>query len=200
MRRGEETSLALLCALSVDQMHRELQGEARLHADTLFTHLARLDPHVAEAALSDLLPCIGGASCRSAAAGSLISFLAWPERGHDTGAWHGPDGPGKACIGVARQGKAGSVRDGSGKAVLGMVGSGPERHGARLRPRRLGGSRDEFRRGRGRAGLGAERRGSVRQARARHGRRLRPPQNSVDSVRFGGAVHGAARCGLVRSG
>mgnify|MGYP006931608106 CR=1 FL=1 len=55
MRRGEETSLALLSPLSVDQMHRELQGEARLHVDTLMTHLARLETRVAEQALVDLL-------------------------------------------------------------------------------------------------------------------------------------------------
>jgi len=55
MRRGEATSLALLSGMSEDQMHRELQGEARLHLDTALTHLARLDRAVALGALEDLL-------------------------------------------------------------------------------------------------------------------------------------------------
>ena len=55
MRRGEEASLALLSLLSPDQMHRELLGEARLHVDTMFAHLARLERAVALSALEDLL-------------------------------------------------------------------------------------------------------------------------------------------------
>ena len=55
MRYGEETALSLLSAFSVDQMARQLQGEARLTVDVLMTHLARLERGVAEAALLDLL-------------------------------------------------------------------------------------------------------------------------------------------------
>lgn len=55
MRRGEEVSLGLLSAFSVDQMARQLTGDARLTVDVAFTHLARLDRPTALAALEDLL-------------------------------------------------------------------------------------------------------------------------------------------------
>jgi len=55
MRRGEATSLALLSALSTDQMERQLTGEARLLLETALTHLARLDRATAPGALEDLL-------------------------------------------------------------------------------------------------------------------------------------------------
>jgi hypothetical protein len=55
MRRGEEVSLGLLAGFSVDQMARQLQGDARLTVDTSMTHLARLDRAVALGALEDLL-------------------------------------------------------------------------------------------------------------------------------------------------
>jgi len=55
MRRGEETSLALLASISTDQMVRQLTGEARLLLDLALTHLARLDRAVALGALEDLL-------------------------------------------------------------------------------------------------------------------------------------------------
>lgn len=55
MRRGEETSLALLASISTDQMVRQLTGEARLLLDVALTHLARLDRAVALGALEDLL-------------------------------------------------------------------------------------------------------------------------------------------------
>jgi hypothetical protein len=54
-RRGEETSLALLSALSSDQHHRQLAGEARLLADVLFTHAARFDRDKALDFLAELL-------------------------------------------------------------------------------------------------------------------------------------------------
>lgn len=55
MRRGEEVSLGLLSAFSVDQMARQLQGDARLTVDVTMTHLSRLDRAVALGALEDLL-------------------------------------------------------------------------------------------------------------------------------------------------
>ena len=55
MRRGEEVSLGLLSAFSVDQMARQLTGDARLTVDVALTHLARLDRPTALAALEDLL-------------------------------------------------------------------------------------------------------------------------------------------------
>ncbi len=55
MRHGEEVSLALLSAFSVDQMARQLQGDARLTVDVMLTHLARLPRETSAAALEDLL-------------------------------------------------------------------------------------------------------------------------------------------------
>jgi hypothetical protein len=55
MKRGEETSLALLSSVSVDQMCRQLTGGARGLFEVAFTHLARLPRHVAIQALEDCL-------------------------------------------------------------------------------------------------------------------------------------------------
>lgn len=55
MKRGEETSLALLSSLSVDQMCRQLDGTARGLYDVALTHLARLPREVAMRALEDSL-------------------------------------------------------------------------------------------------------------------------------------------------
>jgi hypothetical protein len=55
MTHGEVASLALLSGFSDDQMVRQLHDEARLTADVVFTHLARLPRETALGALEDLL-------------------------------------------------------------------------------------------------------------------------------------------------